>query len=88
MGSGAEGEARRRRAASTASKGSPRTRRVSWSLSATARESCNCMGRLYIPRTEENLAKGCFILDNTTTLEGRSLASESRVALAPGMTDR
>lgn len=41
-----------------------------------------------IPQKEEILAKPCFILDNTTTLEGGSLASESRAALAPGMTDR
>ena len=49
MGSGAAGEARSRRAASTASRGSPRTSRVSWSLSATAKESCSCIGPRYIP---------------------------------------
>ena len=46
------------------------------------------MGRLYIPRNEENLAKGCFILDNTTTLEGRSFATERYAAPTPGITDR
>ena len=43
-GPGTASEAMRRRAASTASRGSPRTSRVSWSWSATLSESCNCIG--------------------------------------------
>ena len=67
-GAGAFGEAMSRRTASTASRGSPRTSKVSWSLSATANESCSCIERPARSRRRRvSLKRARLILDNTST---------------------